>query len=131
VISVKSYYFETHLVSPDGKFLFVRDISGKAKLYPLAGGEPQDVAGSMPDDVWMTWAKGGREAYVFRDDKTSATVYRLDMTGGKRQEVGKLTPADTAGVTSISNVLYTPDGKAYAHSDTQELSELFVVGGVK
>ena len=131
VITVKSYYFETHLVSPDGKFLFARDTNGKAKLYPLAGGEPQDVAGLMPDDVWITWAKDGKEAYVFHDEKTSATVYRLDVTSGKRQLVAKLAPADTAGVTSISNVLYTPDGKAYAYSDTQELSELFIVGGLR
>jgi eukaryotic-like serine/threonine-protein kinase len=131
VITVKSYYFETHLASPDGKFLFVRDTNGKAKLYPVAGGQPQDVAGWMPDDVWITWAKDGREAYVFHDEKTTATVYRLDVTSGKRELVAKLTPADTAGVTSISNVLYTPDGKAYAYSDTQELSELFIVGGVK
>ena len=131
VISVKSYYSETHLVSPDGRFLFVRDTSGKAKLYPVAGGEPQDVAGWMPDDVWITWAKDGKEAYVFHDEKTSATVYRWDVTSGKRELVGKLAPTDPAGVTSISNVAYTPDGKAYAYSDTQELSELFIVGSVK
>jgi Tol biopolymer transport system component/predicted Ser/Thr protein kinase len=131
VITVKSYYFETHLVSPDGKFLFARDTSGKAKLYPVAGGEPQDLAGLMPEDVWMTWTKDGREAYVFHDEKTSATVYRLDVTSGKRQLVAKVAPVDPAGVTSISNVLYTPDGKAYAYSDTQELSELFIVAGVK
>lgn len=130
VITVKSYYFETHLASPDGKFLFARDTNGKAKLYPVAGGEPSDVAGLMPDDVWITWTKNGREAYVFHDEKTSATVYRLNVTSGQREMVGKLAPADTAGVTSISNVLYTPDGKAYAYSDTQELSELFIVAGV-
>jgi predicted Ser/Thr protein kinase len=131
VITVKSYYFETHLVSPDGKFLFARDASGKAKLYPVAGGAAQDVVGLMSDDVWMTWAKDGREAYVFHDEKTSATVYRVDVTSGKREVAGKLAPADAAGVTSIASVLYTPDGKAYAYSDTQELSELFIVGGLK
>jgi eukaryotic-like serine/threonine-protein kinase len=135
LITVKSYYFETHLVSPDGKFLFARDTSGKPKLYPLAGGDPKEapreVAGWMPDDVWITWTKDGKQAYVFQDEKTSATVYRLDLTTGKRQPVNKFAPADTAGVTSISNVVYTPDGKSYAYSDTQELSELFVVGGVK
>lgn len=131
LITVKSYYFETHLVSPDGKFLFARDASGKAKLYPLAGGAAQDVVGLMPDDVWITWAKDVKEAYVFHDEKTSATIYRLDVTSGKRQVVSKLAPADTAGVTSISDVLYTPDGKAYAYSDTQELSELFMATGVK
>jgi serine/threonine protein kinase len=131
VITVKSYYFETHLASPDGKLLFARDTTGKAKLYPVAGGAAQDVAGLMADDVWITWAKDGREAYVFHDEKTSATVYRVDVTSGKREVVGKLAPADAAGVTSIASVLYTPDAKAYAYSDTQELSELFVAGGLK
>jgi tRNA A-37 threonylcarbamoyl transferase component Bud32/Tol biopolymer transport system component len=131
VISVKSYYFETHLASPDGKFLFVRDTSGNAKLFPVAGGPPQDVAGWMPDDVWITWAKDGKQAYVFHDEQSSANVYRLDVTTGKRGFVAKLAPADTAGVTSISSVLYTPDGKAYAYSGTQELSELFIVDGVR
>jgi hypothetical protein len=128
---VKSYYFETHLASPDGKFLFVRDTSGNAKLFPVAGGPPQDVAGWMPDDVWITWAKDGKQAYVFHDEQSSANVYRLDVTTGKRGFVAKLAPADTAGVTSISSVLYTPDGKAYAYSGTQELSELFIVDGVR
>jgi serine/threonine protein kinase len=131
VIAVRSYYFETHLVSPDGKFLFARDTSGKAKLYPVAGGQPKDVAGWLPEDVWITWTKDGKEAYIFDDEKTSATVYRLDLTTGKRQLVRKLSPADTSGVTSISNVLYTPDGKSYAYSDTQELSELFIVANLK
>lgn len=65
------------------------------------------------------------------DEKTSATVCRLNVASGKREVVGKLGPADSAGVTSIANVLYTPDGKAYAYSDTQELSELFIAGRVK
>jgi hypothetical protein len=69
VITLKSYYFETHLASPDGKLLFARDTTGKAKLYPVAGGAAQDVAGLMADDVWMTWAKDGREAYVFHAKK--------------------------------------------------------------
>jgi len=28
-------------------------------------------------------------------------------------------------------VKYAPDGKAHAHSDTQELSELFLVVGIR
>ena len=127
VITVKSLYFETHLASPDGKWIFARDTSGKPKLYPLEGGAPRDVVGLQPDDVWIRWDASGREAYVYKDEKTSATVYRLDVNSGKREVVGKLAPVDVAGVTSISNVAYTADGKTYAYSEMQELSELFVV----
>lgn len=126
-ITVKSLYFETHLVSPDGKWMFARDTSGKPKLYPLEGGATRDVAGLEPEDVWIRWDASGREAYVYRDEKTSARVHRLDVNSGKREEVGKLGPADVAGVTSISNVAYTADGKTYAYSEMEELSELFVV----
>ena len=79
------------------------------------------------DQLGQRW----QEAYVFHDEKTSATVYRLDVTSGKRQFVAKLAPTDPSGVTSVSNVLYTPDGKACAYSDTQELSELFLAVGVR
>jgi sugar lactone lactonase YvrE len=127
VITVRSLYFETHLVSPDGKWMFARDTSGKPKLYPLDGGATRDVAGLEPEDVWIRWDASGNAAYVYRDEKTSATVYRLDVNGGKRAVVGKLTPPNTAGVTSISNVAYAADGKTYAYSEMEELSELFVV----
>jgi eukaryotic-like serine/threonine-protein kinase len=130
-IMVKSNYVETRVASPDGKYLFARDTGGKGMLYPVGGGEAREVAGWMPEDVWITWTNDGKGAYVFHDEKTFATVYRLDMTTGKRQEVEKLAPADPSGVTSITNVAYTPDGKAYAYSDTQELSELYLVEGVR
>ena len=55
----------------------------------------------------------------------------MDVSSGKPEFVGKLAPTDPSGVASISNVLYTPDWKGYAYSDTQELSELFLVAGVR
>ena len=68
--------------------------------------------------------KTAKKPTYFTTKKTSATVYRLNVTSGQRQIVGQNGASRYAGVTSISNVLYTPDGKAYAYSDTQELSEL-------
>ena len=67
---------------------------------------------------------------MYHDENTSATVYRLDVNSGKRQQMATLAPVDAAGVRSTSNLVYTPDGKAYAFSDTQELSDLFVLQGV-
>jgi hypothetical protein len=55
VIAANSYYFETHLVSLDGKFSVARNTSGKAKLYPSSGREARDMAGWTPNDVWITW----------------------------------------------------------------------------
>jgi hypothetical protein len=117
-------------VSPEGKFIFARDVEGKAKLYPIDGGEPRDVPGWLPEDIWSTWSKDGREAYVYHDEKTRAQVYKLDVATGKRQLAGTLAPSDLAGVTAIDGVLFTPDGNAYAYSYDREFSDLFLVEGV-
>jgi Tol biopolymer transport system component len=131
LISVEPAHFESHMVSPDGKFAFARDLSGKGQLYPLAGGEPQSLPGWLPKDIWITWSADGRSAYVFHDEKTSAPVYRLDVASGKRELVTTLAPTDLAGVTAIQNVRFTPDGKSYAYSFSRELSDLFLVENVR
>jgi len=131
LISVQPAHFESHMVSPDGKFAFARDLSGKGQLYPLAGGAPQSLPGWLPKDICITWSADGRSAYVFHDEKTSAPVYRLDVASGKRELVTTLAPTDLAGVTAIQNVRFTPDGKSYAYSFSRELSDLFLVENVR
>jgi hypothetical protein len=69
--------------------------------------------------------------YLYQDQKTSAPVYRLDVATGKRQLVATLSPSDPAGVTSVLNVRMTPDGKFTAYSYFCELSDLFLVEGVR
>jgi hypothetical protein len=131
LISVEPAHFESHVVSPDGKFAFARDLSGKGQLYHLAGGEPQGLSGWLPKDIWITWSADGRSAYVYHDEKTSAPVYRLDVATGKRELVMTLGPNDSAGVTAIQNLRITPDGKSYAYSFSRELSDLFLVDGAR
>jgi eukaryotic-like serine/threonine-protein kinase len=131
LISIKPSHFESHLVSPDGKLIFARDLSEKGVLYPLTGGESRTLAGWLPEDIWITWSADGRSAYLYRDDKTSAPVYRLDLATGKRELIATLAPSDPAGVTAVLNVRMTADGKNYAYSFLRELSDLFLVEGVR
>ncbi|MGA8270982.1 MAG: protein kinase [Candidatus Sulfotelmatobacter sp.] len=130
-ISIKPTHFESHLVSPDGKFIFARDLSETGWLYPVAGGEARKLSGWLPEDIWITWSTDGRSAYVYHDDKTFATVYRLDVATGRRELVMTLAPSDPAGVTAVLNVRMTADAKSYAYSFDRELSDLFQVEGVR
>lgn len=130
-ISVRRNHFESHIVSPDGKLVFARNLVGQGQLYPVAGGEARAIPGWQPDDIWVGWTADGRTAFVYHDDKTAAPVYRVDLATGKRELVTTLAPSDTAGVTSIACVRLTPDGKFYAYSFLRELSDLFVVEGVR
>jgi serine/threonine protein kinase/Tol biopolymer transport system component len=131
VISGRPSHFETQLASPDGKFIFAPEVDGKGGLYPVAGGERKIVPGWLPEDFWITWSADGHSAYVYHDEKTSATVYRLDLTTGKRDLVSSLAPSDPAGVTAVLNVRMTPDAKTYAYSYDLELSDLFIVENVR
>jgi hypothetical protein len=130
-ISVFTKGYECHLVSPDGKWAFARDVNGKAWLYPLAGGKPQPVLGLTPRDIWINWSDDGRFGYISQDDVTHAEVFRLDLATGKRQLMTELGPSDPAGLTAIVPVRITPDGKFYAYSYDRALSSLFLANGVK
>jgi Tol biopolymer transport system component len=85
----------------------------------------------LPEDIWITWSADGRAVYVYHDEKISALVYRLDLATGKRELVTTLAPGDSAGVTSVLNVRMTADGKTYAYSFLKEMSDLFLVEGVR
>ncbi len=131
VISVKRNHFEGHILSPDGRTFFARDLSERGGLYPIAGGELRLIPGWLPEDIWVAWAADGRSAYVYHDDKTSAPLYRLELATGKRELITTLAPSDVAGVTTILNVRMTADGKTYGYSFARELSDLFLVDGVR
>jgi eukaryotic-like serine/threonine-protein kinase len=126
-----SSHFETQQVSPDGKLVFARDLAGRGMLYPIGGGDARAIPGWQPEDIWIRWSGDGRAAYVYHDEKTSATVYRLDVGTGKRERFATLAPGDPAGVTSVHRVRMTADGKTFAYSYLREQSDLFLVQGAK
>jgi len=130
-ISVKRNHFEGHYLSPDGRTFFSRDLSERGGLYPVAGGEPRLIPGWLPEDIWVAWATDGQAVYVYHDDKTLAPLYRLELATGKRELLATLAPSDTAGVTTIVNVRMTADSKAYGYSFSRELSDLFLVEGLR
>jgi WD40-like Beta Propeller Repeat len=111
--------------------MFARDLAGRGTLYPISGGEPRTVPGWQPDDIWIRWSADGRAAYVYHDEKTSATVFRLDVGTGKRERFATLAPGDPAGVTSIHRLRMTADGKNFAYSYFREQSDLFLVQGAR
>ena len=131
LISVKRNHQESHVVSPDGTQMFARDVNGQGLLFRIVGGDPRIIPGWSPEDIWITWFADGRSAFVYHDQKTSAPVYRLDLTTGKRELVTTVAPGDPAGVTSVLNVRMTADGKTYAYSFLREMSDLFLIEGAR
>jgi eukaryotic-like serine/threonine-protein kinase len=116
-------------LSPDGNYLL--DSTDRSRLYPVAGGEPQDVAGIRPGERLAGWSRDGQEVFVFTRGDVPAKVYRVNLKTGRRELVREIAPADRAGTDGVESLQVTPDGRMYAYSCIQALSELHLVEGLK
>jgi site-specific recombinase XerD len=130
VVLIGPETYQCHMVSPDEKYVFARDLEGKAWLYPLAGDDPRPVPGIQRDDVWINWSMDGHSGYVFRWGGIPGRVFRLDLSTGNKQPILELSP-DPTGLSAIPTIRITPDGKSYAYTSEHIFSELYLVDGVR
>jgi eukaryotic-like serine/threonine-protein kinase len=130
-ISPEGYRAYNRAVSPDGKFAAVAGPDQRLYLYPLAGGEPVAIPGLSAGDSPSGWTVDGRSLYVYRQGELPAKVYIVDVATGNRELWRALMPADSAGITNISRVCPTPDGKWYAYAYLRTLSDLYLADGLR
>ena len=58
-------------------------------------------------------------------------IDRVEIATGRREPWKTLQPRDVVGIDRIFPIVLTPDGKSYCYTATRNLSDLFVVDGVK
>jgi eukaryotic-like serine/threonine-protein kinase len=114
------------LASPDGKFVWIRDLQGRLAIYPLNGSAPRPVPGLLAEDIPANWGTDSNFVYVYRND-FPIMVYRLDLKTGRRVLVTQFSPKDAIGLDGVRALRMTPDGKAGAYSYIRALSVLYVV----
>jgi eukaryotic-like serine/threonine-protein kinase len=113
----------------DGKFVF--GFSDSVALYPVDGqGAPRPVTGIHPNEAIFSVSPDGRSALVGVLDRHSAEVMRVDLASGRRELFKKIGPSDAAGVVLV-DAAFTPDGKYYAYSCFNALSQLYLVEGLR
>jgi DNA-binding SARP family transcriptional activator/Tol biopolymer transport system component len=120
-----------HALSPDGRFIAATNSEQQLLLYPVAGGKPRPAPGATAGDVMARWGDDGRTMYVYQRGELPARIYRLDLANGSRELWKALIPADTTGVHEILRVMLTPDERAYVYTYTRDLSDLYLVEGLK
>ena len=119
------------VVSPDGSTILVQS-SGRGLLRcPAAGGEPQAVPGSTPDDWILHWGANGRSVLVFHGPQVPVRAERLDFTTGRREPVRTFGGAEITGAMRIGTFALTDDEKSYAYSYGYQISQLFLVEGAR
>ena len=116
-------------LSPDGKWIAARS-KNQIRLFPVDGGEPRPMAGSLPEDRPLGWRTDGRALYV-RQGRLPAKIFSLDVDSGARTLVRTIAPRDTVGVDAIGDIRMTPDGKSYAYVYIRSLYSLYQVTGLK
>jgi eukaryotic-like serine/threonine-protein kinase len=118
-------------ISPDGRLVAAIDPDQRAWLLPTDGSEGKPIAGMEPGEVPLQWSADGRSLNLVRGGEVPGRIFRLDLTTSRRDLVLELVPADPAGVTSLESILLTPDARSYAYSYHNNLSDLYLVDGLK
>jgi eukaryotic-like serine/threonine-protein kinase len=119
------------LISPKDNFAASVGPDGKVYLYPVAGGEPMMVHGTLPDEIPTGWTADGRSLYVYRFGEIPARVFQLDLATGQRKLWKELVPSDSAGIDTIRGVEIAADAKTYLYGYIRTLSDLYLVEGLK
>jgi serine/threonine protein kinase/Tol biopolymer transport system component len=118
-------------ISPDGKFVIALDAQHQPSFYPVAGGAPQPISHLESDDEIIGWSSDGNSLYLARTQVMPIKVYQFDSATWSRVLLKEVMPADPAGVIGPNIILMTPDGKGYMYSIRRQLSDLYLVGGLK
>ena len=123
------------LLSPDGKSILARDLDGKLTDWPAEGGERKVIAGFGPKDIPLQWTADGKSIYFTTRDPADAfprrKVYLFNLATGQKHPVASLGPPDLSGVGGIDFPRFAANGKAYMYAYLRDLSELYVVDGLK
>jgi hypothetical protein len=61
----------------------------------------------------------------------AAGIDRLELSTGHRPSWKRLAPSDPVGVTGIFDIVMTPDGRSYVYSFYCDLSDLYLVTGLR
>ena len=124
-------------VSPDGRLVVATD-GNRYWLYPIEGGEPHPIPNmeSNQNTVFdqrtvLGWNDKGDSLYVSTPSEYPKKVYLLNPFNGHKELWKEITLSDPAGIQLPFAPVIAPNGKTYAYSYERNLSELFMIEGLK
>jgi eukaryotic-like serine/threonine-protein kinase len=123
------FQWPSHPVSPDGKRAVLRNGEGILVLVPLEEKlEPQPLGGAEPGEIPIRWSADGKSIFLYRIfGSLPATVYKLDVSTGRRQPWKQLDVPEHPFQLYIVSAQITPNGRWYAFSYASVSSELYLM----
>jgi Tol biopolymer transport system component len=119
------------VVSPDGRFVSTTGPDRRPWLYPVQGGQPVAVEGLAAGEALTQWSPDGQFLYARDISSLPARIFRVERATGRRELWKELMPSDPAGVLAIFGAQASADGRSYAYTYARNLSDLFLVEGVR
>jgi len=129
---ISGFQDASHVIpNPDGRSAAIDDrTTGKLWIVYFNGSPARPVSGARPFERAVQWADSNT-LYVRPARQVPAAVDLLDLTTGQRRPWKTVGPADRAGQQFIYNMSITPDGSSYVYDVNQELTDLFLVDGLR
>jgi eukaryotic-like serine/threonine-protein kinase len=118
-------------ISPDGRALIATSPDQRISLYPIEGGPPRVVTALGSGDILIRWSQDGRSIYVFQQRGLPVRIERVDLTTGRRQLWREIMPPDPDGILMLYALHLTPDGNSPFYSYIRNLSDLYLVKGLR
>ena len=78
----------------------------------------------------IRFSADGRSLYVTQGSLPTG-IYRIDLQSGHREPWKEIMPSDLTGLLFIQRPRLSADGKSYAYDYLRELTDLFLVEGLK
>ena len=117
--------------APDGVQFAARQAKDRIVLHSLSSSSPRDVPGEHSGRELLRWSPDGRSLFAYRRGDLPGRLLRIDLVTGAEEVVRTLMPPDPAAVWRIYPVAVSGDGRHYAYSATQNLSDLYVYTGLR
>jgi Tol biopolymer transport system component len=118
-------------VSPDGRLLLIAD-SNRLYVRPVAGGEGRSVCDLSEGESIIRWHLGGRHVFLATPptDDRLVKVFRVNIASGRKEE-WKDVPLPESGGHLFGPISLSADGSSYAYSFQRDLTNLFLVDGLR
>jgi hypothetical protein len=99
-------------------------------LFPLDGSSARPVEVNADERV-VGWASDEKSLFVEPTGETGTSIHKVNIQTGGRELLRAISPSDKTGVSYVGPGHVTPDGRYYVYSYNRQISELFVVEGLK
>ena len=118
-------------ISPDGHWLLVEGPDGFALQSLGNDATVRHAPGLVPGDEPIRFASGGQVVFAAHGEGLNTKVFSVDVTTGIRKLLREFQPVDPAGVLGFGPVDLTPDARFWVHGYMRDLSDFYVVDGVR